>query len=372
MQGGAGTHIRGTIRGFEENGHEVLSFILGDEMNSNKEENAILTNSKLPSKINQPKDILPQYIRSTLRDIRSYHRSYAFSKRILPLIKKFDPDIIYERSCIFSTVGNDISKKLNKPLYLETSGCLVEIFKKTYGLSSARIANMLEKRKLNDAHVVVTEAESAVNTIKKKFDLKNKKIIAKPLGVEFPIHTFKKYKSDILTVGYIGTFATYHQVELLLPVFEFFKHENIKFILIGSGGNRLQVENWVREKEINNVEFPGYLKENDLNDYMNRLDIGLVPNCEEHMAPIKTFEYGVYNICPMVPNYEAFKNLIKNGEEGIVFSPNSSESIKQNLEDVLSGSIEHEKCAVRWNNVVSKNFRWNQVVLKVLADAQEL
>jgi glycosyltransferase involved in cell wall biosynthesis len=235
---------------------------------------------------------------------------------------------------------------------------------------------LIDKKKLENADVVVTEAESAVEFIKNKYKISPKRIIAKPLGIQIPSKNFSNmdlnFKENVLNLGYVGTFASYHNVELLQPVFKYFKNKKIIFYLIGSGGNIKKIKNWVEDNEIVNVIFTGYLENEKLIQYLNFLDIGIVPNCEKHMAPIKTFEYGVYNICPMVPEYDAFSKIIKNKENGIIFKPNSPDSIIKNIDDVLKGDIEYKQCGSNWNKFVLNTFQWHQVVRNVLFEAEKL
>jgi glycosyltransferase involved in cell wall biosynthesis len=374
MKGGAGTHIRGTIRGFEENGHQVLPLILGDMLNINMHDNQMAEKHLISTRSNSFKNLLPKFIRILFRDINTSIQSRKFAKRIISDAVHFNPDIIYERSCMFSNAGNYVSKNTNIPIFIETSGCLVEIFKESYGTTSVKAANMFEEYKLKNANVVVTEAESAIPYIKKKFNLKTNRIIAKPLGIEPPKHNDEsnKINNEVLTVGYVGTFATYHNVELLLPVFNYFKNRRIHFYLIGSGGNYEHIKSWIFENDIENVKLTGYINKHELDSHLKRLDIGLVPNCEKHMSPIKTFEYGLYNICPMVPEYKAFEELIFPNENGMMFKPSSSESIIENLEKALNGQIYYKKCALNWHVYVINNYQWPQVVKEVLKEAETI
>jgi hypothetical protein len=138
MKGGAGTHIRGTIRGFEENGHQVLPLILGDMLNINMHDDQMAEKHLISTRSNSFKNLLPKFIRILFRDINTYIQSRKFAKRIISDAVHFNPDIIYERSCMFSNAGNYVFKNTNIPIFIETSGCLVEIFKESYGTTSVK------------------------------------------------------------------------------------------------------------------------------------------------------------------------------------------------------------------------------------------
>lgn len=373
MKGGAGTHIRGSIMGFEENGINVIPFLQGDYIRTSNNDGSTPHYPSNHKKKNIP---LPSFIKILGRELKSISRFRNFKKKLEQIIQTEKPDLIYERSCLYASYGNKLAKKYKIPHYIETSGCLVELFKDSYGISSVKIANYIERTKLTKADCVVSEAESAIDYIRIKFSLKDKTIISKPLGVNFntktadsnAVNTLKK-KYEITNgykiIGYVGTFASYHKIESLLPVFEKTKDLNIKYLLVGSGGNYDYIKKEVAKLGLKNVILTGYIS-SGIENYFSLMDIGLIPDCEQHMAPIKYYEYGLYNLCPLVPNYNAFDKLLSYGLNGYTFNSNP-ESLINVIEKINDLDIcEIKSLGQEWHNYVISNYSWKQVVTGVI------
>lgn len=371
MKGGAGTHIRGTIKGFRENGIEVITFIQGDySLQQNNRDNKNYNKDK-----KKTVTVKRSFFRVLGREIKTIIRFKKFKKELEKIINKEKPNLIYERSCLYACYGGKLSRKYSIPHFIETSGCLVELTNDAYGVSFIKLANFIEKKKLAKASCVITEADSAIDYVRNKFILKNKNIISKPLGINFdrqlpsPIEVDKlkkKYQisNDFKVVGYVGTFASYHKIESLLPVFEQTKNLNIKYILVGSGGNYEHIKKEVERKGLENVVLTGYISFG-IENYFSLMNIGLIPDCEHHMAPIKYYEYGLYKLCPLVPNYRAFDKLLVNGINGYTFS--NTESLIKVIENIDNVEVsEIKNMGQIWHDYVISNYSWNQVVKGVI------
>lgn len=378
MRGGAGTHIRGTIKGFEENGINVKTFIQGDYHrrynNCENNKNNVSSSKKISL-------YLPSFIKILGRELKSMFRFRNFKKTLEQVIQREKPDLIFERSCLYASYGNKLAKKYKIPHYIETSGCLVELFNDSYGITSVRIANYIESKKLANADCVVAEADSAIDFIRDKFFLKDKTIISKPLGVNFnltapdisAVNTLKtKYEitNDFKVIGYVGTFASYHRIESLLPVFEKTQNLKIKYLLVGNGGNYDYIKYEVSNRGLKNVILTGYVS-SGIENYFSLMDIGLIPDCEQHMAPIKYYEYGLHNLCPLVPNYNAFDKLLSNGLNGYKFN-NNSESLTDVIKKINDLDLsEIKKIGQKWHDYVLSNYSWKKVVKAVINQSQK-
>ncbi|BDD10057.1 hypothetical protein FUAX_24890 [Fulvitalea axinellae] len=380
MRGGAGTHIRGTIKAFRDHGHEVTPLLFGDylrkNLNSQGEDDVVVEKSK------STKDFLPQKLRVLGREFNSIRRKKKYRALIEDYLVDNRPDFIYERSCLFSVDGGRLARKHGIPYFLETSGCIAELADDAYGVPSVQLANYIERLKLQSADVVVTEAKSAIPFVRDKFNLKNAKIIAKPLGVYLPVDEDSNIREgrisilrkslglseEDIVVGYVGSFASYHRVESFIPYFR--ENEALRFLMVGAGGNYEYCKEKVCELGLSNVIFTGYVKEG-LSDYLGIMDLGLIPDCEPHMAPIKYFEYGIYGVCPIVPDYWAFERLCENKVNGFKFRPNDHSSISSMFSTIMNCKREEVKeKGESWSQEVRSNFEWKEVVREVILTAQ--
>jgi len=379
QNGGAGRHIRGTIAGFRAHGHEVLPVIAGDYFKSPAND----TTNKNNGRISTIKNFLPKKVHFLLKDVQRIYQDYQFEKLCRKDIKYFKPDVIYERSCYLSSLGSRLSRKFKIPHFLETSGCLVEIYSSMYGMFSQELSNYIEKQKLRRAGSVVVEADSAVHYVSEKFSIPEEKIVAKPIGIDTESATAViskqqeiRYRLNLhnkFIVGFVGTFAAYQGVQILLEAAKMLDKENkdIVFLLVGWGKNGEKYKQYVRENRLQNVRFTGLVNAHEVPGYVNLFHIGVIPDCERHMYPIKLLEYGLQSVCPLVPAYDAFRGIIKERENGSIFEPKNPCSIAKTIQSLFIDKAEVKRLGVNWQKSVMSSFRWDHTVAGVLSAMEQ-
>lgn len=373
--GGAGTHMRGTIDGFQKRGHKVLSLIGGDCATVDKRCKRSNSNLYRRKAIRQA---LPNSVRLLLRDLRYILHDFRLRMSISQSVIDFRPDVIYERSSYLMSTGSYLARKYRVPHFLETSGCLVEVFGSSFGTFDSRFANKFEKLKLSRADRVVVEARSAIGFVAHKFDLCESKVIAKPLGVDPGAFTVndtllaeivRRYGlSDKIVIGFIGTFSPYQGLPLLLKAAQsLVGFDKIIFLIVGWGQNGPEYKHLATQLGLSNVHFAGMVDRSEVASYIQAFDVGLVPDCEHHMYPIKAIEYGLGGACPVVPDYEAFEDMIYPARNGIKFRPGQPESLAQELAGLISSRSLINRLGSNWRTDVLSNFSWESTVEPVLS-----
>ena len=365
QSGGAGTHIRGTIEGFKSHHIDVLPVIAGDIFGLKSEVITTESSTKKGTTRTVIKKIVPEKLRLLYRDFRRIYFDYKFEKKVIEQIRQYAPDAIYERSALFSTCGIRLSKKLNVPLILESDGCMPEIISMDFGLFSVRLANLVEKYKLKKTNYISAYNEFSKLFLTKKFDVPLDKIIVKPLGIsvsnrlvdEIEIQELKQ-KYDLLNkkvVGFVGAISKYHGVDLLVESASVLKSRNIidiVIVIVGWSKEAEELKLKVQQLRLTNVIFTGKVDKNMIPVYYKMFDVGVIPNSEPTIYPVKVLEYGAYGLCPIVPDYEVFHEIMVDKEHGFYFKKNSPVS----LADLLVSMFD-----VKTYKTVAKN--WQQKVL---------
>lgn len=340
QSGGAGTHIRGTIEGFKSNHIDVLPVLAGDIFGIKSE---IIVNSSPTQKGTIRtfiKNVVPGKLKLLYRDLRRIYFDYKFEKKVVEQIRQYAPDAIYERSALFSACGIRLSKKLNIPLILESDGCMPEIVSMDFGLFSIRLANLVEKYKLKKTNYISAYNEFSKLFLAKKFDVSLDKIIVKPLGIsvsnrlvdEIEVKELKQ-KYDLLNkkvVGFVGAISKYHGVDLLVECASVLKERNIAdiaIVIVGWSKEAEELKLKVQKLQLTNVIFTGKIDKNMIPVYYKMFDVGVIPNSEPTIYPVKVLEYGAYGLCPVVPDYEVFHEIMVNKEHGFYFIKNSPVSL---------------------------------------------
>jgi glycosyltransferase involved in cell wall biosynthesis len=383
QQGGAGTHIRGTISGFESNNHQVMPVILEDYIRDNSAANKQQSIDYSDNTIrNRTKRLLPEALRLTLRDFRTYIKDRKWQQAVLKLARDFEPDFIYERGCLFTTSGLKLAKTLNIPHFYETHGNVSEIHQRSFGLSSILISNKLECWKMKRTDCIVTTSDASCSHIREKFAPGKTPIITKHLGIDTtntnaspelkPL--YKKYNipEDNFIIGFVGTFASYHKVDLLLNALSGIPQEQLTVILVGGGGEEEKIKEMCKTLNLQNVIFTGLVPKKEADIIMQTLNIGIVPDADPLIYPIKILEYGINYCCPVVPQYDAFDGVIKNNLTGITFNPGNVESLRNSILDAINNKETTRQIAEKWHNEVKSKFEWKHTVHNVLEIADKL
>lgn len=380
QSGGAGTHMRGTIKGFEQNDVEVLPLIGGDVFPIQKNIKTVITSEARKETLifNTVKKLMPDRLRLLLRDLRYMRQDKAFENKVAPQIEEFKPDAIYERSGYLSMAGYNLSRRYNIPLFLETDGCMVEIISDDYGVFSKAFGNKIEHKKLAAANYIVVMNSLAISIVAQKFNLKKDNFLVKTLGIDpvdiVPKSVVEKLKTDLgingkFTVGFVGAISTYHGVNLLIDAARILKHSGVSevvIVIVGWSKEGEKLKEVVDLEGLNNVVFTGKVDKSKVANYYSMFDVGVIPDAEEGIYPIKVLEYGNFKNCPLIPNYEVFKEVITDERTGYYFDARNAESIAETIIRMNSNTENVLECAVRWNEYVRANFNWKDTVREIV------
>lgn len=377
QSGGAGSHIRGTIHGFEVNGAEVLPIIGGDVFSTKI--SIVATKGKKKKIFTVVKKLVPSKILLLLRDFRYYINSYSLQRKTFSSIQQFKPDVIYERASYLCMYGYRLSKRLNIPIYYETDGGLVGFIKDDYGVFSEWIGNAIERFKILRSTYCVVMNKKAVSDVSSKYGISAKKILVKTLGV-FPseiqvdhlrINDLREMYclKDKFVVGFVGIISAYHGIEFLIDTIERAgsSFNNIVFLIIGSSKLGEVLQNQAVSKKLSNIVFVGKVNHTEVKLFYQVMQVGIIPKCDNSIYPIKVLEYGLYSVCPLAPRYEVYKEIIVENKNGLHFEPNNSEDLIRVLSEASNDLNRIKTIGKNWNKDVVANFGWENATKEVYA-----
>ncbi|MBO9634033.1 MAG: glycosyltransferase [Chitinophagaceae bacterium] len=386
QSGGAGTHMRGTIQGFRDNGVEILPVIGGDVVEKKNGMPTPTTSQPVKASTQQTgikkiiKSLMPDKFRLFLRDMRTFYEDRKIEKLSYQSILEFSPDVIYERSGYLSTYGTRLAKKLRIPHLLETDGCMIEVISKDYGVFSERFGNWLEKRKLQKADYAVVMNAMAVNPVSQKFNLPSDKFIVKTLGVSDQSYTVNKDTVEELklkyslhgklVIGFVGAISLYHGVQYLVEAARILQEQNqpdIVIVIVGWSKEAEQLQARANELGLTNLVFTGKVDKKEVGNYFSLFDAGVIPDAEENIYPVKVLEYGLFGLCPIVPGYEVFDEILQEGQTGYTFKPGNPESLAAKITSLVNQRNEVQHCASNWEAFVKKHFQWKDTVKNIIS-----
>lgn len=159
---------------------------------------------------------------------------------------------------------------------------------------------------------------------------------------------WKKYEHyDGITCCFFGMFANMADIETVLKTAEKCKNKNlnVRFILCGTGENLELYESYKKEKKLENVDFPGWVNKDDIQDVGFVSDVGLMAYKQdknfEWQMPNKFSEYLSLGLLIMLQPTGVMLEYIEKYKCGMHYS--NSDELYSNLLSLLENSGELEE-----------------------------
>ena len=260
--------------------------------------------------------------------------------KLVKVILKFKPEFIYERYNLYQPAGVIIAKLFKIPLLLEVNAPLVQERARYSGLALPRFAKMIEDFTWRNATYVLPVTQVLAEHVVKA-GVRRDKIVVIPNGINQNVleqldkkAQDKSKKTDIV-IGFTGFINPWHKLDKALDAIAKIGNKDIKFICVGEGDIRADLEAQARHLGIaDQVTFTGLVTRDEVFGYVAQFDIALQPSVTEYASPLKLFEYlacGALVIAPDMPNIRE----ILSEDNAILFDPNMEDDFRDKLVNAL-------------------------------------
>jgi glycosyltransferase involved in cell wall biosynthesis len=162
-----------------------------------------------------------------------------------------------------------------------------------------------EKLMVRSSNAIIVVNESFKNRLNEKWNIQNKKCSIIYNG---PLDEFKaKENSELINeyknkkvVLYVGLMAITDNIDFIIELAESivinFNKKDIKFVLLGDGDIRNEMERIAKKRNLSEfIEFKGNVSQNSVMEYLYVADICIAPdmpnNLNEFLTLVKVFEY---------------------------------------------------------------------------------
>lgn len=282
------------------------------------------------------KRLLPRFVYELLE--LSY--SLWIAIKLIAAVLKFRPDFIYERYNLYQPVGVIVGRLFGLPVLLEVNAPLVAERKKYSGLALCRVAKRVEDFTWRNATYVLPVTQVlAEHVIEAGVDAA--KIVVIPNGINKGVlDKFDSYRAQSnvggeITIGFTGFINPWHRLDLALDAIARIGDPKIKFLCVGEGDIRSELERQAKTLGISDqVVFTGLVSRDRVFDYVSRFDIALQPAVTAYASPLKLFEYmacGALIVAPDMPNIRE----VLSTNNAILFDPERPDDFKEALIDAL-------------------------------------
>jgi glycosyltransferase involved in cell wall biosynthesis len=328
--GGAASHINGFINAAHSMGARV-TLISNDEIAGLDEQRARL------------KVLWPRPIGST-RAAFDLYNNLLFTRGALGELARARPDFIYQRYSRFTLAGVEASQRTGLPLFLEYNGSEVWVGKHWDKVGMLGLLERFERVNLKAAAriFVVSEVEQR-NLL--KAGVEAAKIVVNPNGVD--VEHFRPQiggerarrelgiEPDETLVGFVGSFGPWHGVLALAEAIKLMPRDaRARFLLIGSGSLREEVENILREAgALSRVILTGAVAHErvpvllDACDVLASPHVPLADGSEFFGSPTKLFEYMAMGKGIVASRLGQIADVLKHEETALLVEPGDAREL---------------------------------------------
>jgi len=165
-----------------------------------------------------------------------------------------------------------------------------------------------------------------------------KKVQVVELGFELDdlLKLEPRENSDYVNIGIVGRLVPVKNHKMLFRIAKRLRENKVKFIIIGDGELRLELENYVRELGIEDiVEFRGWVK--DVTEIYRDLDILVLTSLNEG-TPVSIIEAMAGGRPVVATNVGGVRDIVEDGRSGYLVESNNGEVFIEKLLDLVNDS----------------------------------
>jgi glycosyltransferase involved in cell wall biosynthesis len=330
--GGAASHINGFIGAAVSQGASI--HVLSNDQIAGLDERLA------PLKIIWPKPV------GTTRAAFDVYNNLLFTHSASLEIERAHPDFIYQRYSRFSWAGVEASLRTNRPLFLEYNGSEVWVGRYWDKVGSLGLLERYERLNLAaSARIFVVSEVERRNLL--RAGVEDEKIVVNPNGVDAErfqpgiggsrVREELGIKEDETLVGFVGTFGPWHGVLVLAEAIKRMPEgARVRFLLVGSGVLRAEVERILREARAEHrVIMTGAVEHERVPALLDACDVLASPHVpledgsEFFGSPTKLFEYMAMGKGIVASRLGQIGDVLVNEETALMVEPNDARQLSE-------------------------------------------
>jgi glycosyltransferase involved in cell wall biosynthesis len=377
--------ILALVQCWRDMGHEVELICGGDFGGSANGISA--TGGKAAKGRKQPwyrKSSLLGPIVDTISEVKNLRHDRRLAKLVEQRISNFKPDLYLQRSSRLDGKTLSVALKAGLPTVLEWKDQPIasdsarralnrEDF---YGYSLLKcLVRRVEAWKEARADYLIVESEELKKRLSRAFDRKPEDFVVAHNAVhisDFDIDAALPTEEarsklalpkDAFLPVFIGSFAWYQHVELLVEAVALDDPQlpPMTAVLLGDGPGRAAVERRTQELGVEDrVLFIGRVPHEGVPDYLATADAAILPDGTDIICPIKILEYMVMGVPPVLPDYEANREVVEHDVTGLLFEPGNAKALHDQLRRLQNDPELGRKIGMAARDRAKNQFSWEQ------------
>ena len=324
---GGRQHILGTINGFEVNGWDVDTYIVGDKV----PENWLMPQHEM----NKGKSFFTRLGADALRiGLQAKHIRQALKD--LP-----NPDWVYERFAAFQLFGYFFQRR-GLPWILETNEALFnQASSDLKHVALPALARWAERFAYEKCDILVVVSEELKGMLVDSLGVSPNKVVVVPNAADIDtfdpgaVNAQRLFDEDTFVIGFQGGMYKWAGLDYLVRAISVLRNRglNVAAVLLGDGHERKALEDLSRSLGIDDyVKFPGRVNRETVPQFIAGYDIGYSGQVRfsagsMYHSPLKLYDYMSMGKPVLASEFADAVSLTRNGELGYLYEPENLEAL---------------------------------------------
>lgn len=265
-------------------------------------------------------------------------------RRLSKAIRRFHPDLIYERHALFNLAGIAASRRYSVPLFLEVNAPYATA-RRASGLRLRSLAAHLETLVWRSATRVLPVTE-VLAAIIEAGGVPRARILVVPNAVNpedyRDLPTVQEAKArlglqDRIVIGFTGFVCEWDRLDRVLSwMARRQDRDRLHLLVVGDGPVRAQLEACARQLGISDrLTFTGVVARRQVPALAMAFDIALQTALVPYASPLCLFEYLALGKAIVAPDQPNHHEVLKPDVDAILYPPHDSDGLERRLEALV-------------------------------------
>lgn len=211
------------------------------------------------------------------------------------------------------------------------------------------------------ADKVISIAQMEKEMLIKTFKIPIAKIIYLPLPIKFESKNKLKYEKKITKIAFFGRLSQEKNLDVLIQAFEQVKNKNPECKLYIAGDGPLKKELEDVGKKVEDVYFTGPLFNNDLNDFIDDIDIFVLPSKFE-VSPRSVIEAMSKGIPVVTTPVGELPHVFRNGKDCLFANIGDPEDMAEKILWFMNNEKKAQEIAQSGKDIVEKIYDIKNII----------
>ena len=260
--------------------------------------------------------------------------------RLTTAVRRFQPDVIYERYNLFMLAGLALKRQRRIPLLLEVNSPLAEERAAFGALQLKAVARACEAAQWNGADAVLTVTEVLAGKVR---DVRRAPggVHVIPNGAHLdaapdPQRVAEMRErlglpADALVLGFVGFVRAWHGVGWALEAMNQLPPQT-RLLIVGDGPALPQLAARAQQLGLaDRVHLAGRVEHAEVAGYMGLFDVALQTAAVSYASPLKLFEYMALGRAIVAPDQPNIREILTDGDDSLLFAPADEAAFRRAL-----------------------------------------